>query len=367
MSALATCLGFPRIGSDRELKKALEHYWSRKITAAELQATARALRRRHWTAMKDAGIDHVPSNDFSLYDHVLDTAVLLGAIPERFRAIEDATARYFAMARGLQDPATHTDVAALEMTKWFDTNYHFLVPELSPDQAFTLDPARMLVQIDEARAAGVEPRPVILGPVSFLRLAKLSHADHDQTTLALLDAVLPAYERLLGLLSTAGIRWVQLDEPCLVTDLDDATRAAYRVAMARLSRWAVRPNIVLATYFGDLADNLPLAVAAGFEALHVDLVRAPAQLGDVLRVLDSATVLSIGVVDGRNIWRTDLEAAHALVRTPHQFNRPWLRQLHALVGRIVAYEFQHPGEARSDGMRGAWNHGIGIGHDGDSP
>src|SRR6185369_9026425 len=194
MSALATCLGFPRIGRDRELKKALERHWS--TGDAALHATARELRRRHWVAMKDAGIDHVPSNDFSLYDHVLDTAVLFGAIPARFRAIEDATARYFAMARGLQDPATDTDVAALEMTKWFDTNYHFLVPELTLDQAFTLDPARVLVEIDEARAAGVEPRPVLLGPVSFLRLSKLAHADAGATPLALLDQLLPAYERL---------------------------------------------------------------------------------------------------------------------------------------------------------------------------
>ena len=313
MSALATCLGFPRIGRDRELKKALERHWS--TGDAALHVTARDLRRRHWVAMKDAGIDHVPSNDFSLYDHVLDTAVLFGAIPARFRAIEDATARYFAMARGLQDPATDTDVAALEMTKWFDTNYHFLVPELTLDQAFTLDPARVLVEIDEARAAGVEPRPVLLGPVSFLRLSKLAHADAGATPLALLDQLLPAYERLLGLLSTAGIRWVQLDEPCLVTDLDDATRAAYRTALSRLARWAVRPNIVLATYFGDLADNLALAATAGFEALHVDLVRAPDQLAGVLRVLDSATILSLGVVDGRNVWRTDFDAAHALIRT----------------------------------------------------
>ncbi|MBC7977546.1 MAG: hypothetical protein H7138_21430 [Myxococcales bacterium] len=318
MSVLATCLGFPRIGSDRELKKALESYWAHKTTDADLQASARALRHRHWVAMKDAGIDHVPSNDFSLYDHVLDTAVMLGAIPERFRAIEDATVRYFAMARGLQDPATHTDVAALEMTKWFDTNYHFLVPELAPDQAFTLDPSRVLVEIDEARAAGVEPRPVLLGPVSFLRLSKLTHAEPDQTPLALLDALLPVYERLLGLLATAGIGWIQLDEPCLVTDLDDATRDAYRVAMTRLAGWAVRPNVVLATYFGDLGDNLALAVGAGFEALHVDLVRAPAQLDDVLRALTSATsptILSVGVVDGRNVWRTDLDAAHARTRT----------------------------------------------------
>jgi 5-methyltetrahydropteroyltriglutamate--homocysteine methyltransferase len=314
MSALATCLGFPRIGSDRELKKVLESYWSKRTTATDLLATARMLRRRHWIAMKDAGIDHVPSNDFSLYDHVLDTAVMLGAIPERFRPIADPMARYFAMARGLQDPATRTDVAALEMTKWFDTNYHFLVPELEPAQAFTLDPARLLVEIDEARAAGVEPRPVVLGPVSFLLLSKLARGASGKTTLDLLDALLPAYERLFDLLSTAGIAWLQLDEPCLVTDLDDGSRAAYRRALPRLSRWAVRPNVVLASYFGDLLDNLQLAVRSGFEALHVDLVRAPQQLEQLLPILDREMILSLGVIDGRNVWRTDLDAAHGLVR-----------------------------------------------------
>ncbi|MEO6771512.1 MAG: 5-methyltetrahydropteroyltriglutamate--homocysteine S-methyltransferase [Kofleriaceae bacterium] len=315
MTVLATCLGFPRIGSDRELKKAVESYWANKTSAADLQATARALRHRHWTKMKTAGIDHVPSNDFSLYDHVLDTAVMLGVVPARFRGIEDPTARYFAMARGLQDAASGTDVAALEMTKWFDTNYHFLVPELAADQVFTLDASRILVEIDEARAAGVEPRPVILGPVSFLRLAKLAHEVPGKTTLSLLDAILPAYERLFGLLTTAGTSWVQLDEPYLVTDLDDDSRTAYQRALPRLAKWAARPHVMLATYFGDLRDNLALALGAGFEALHLDLVRGPEQLLRVLPALDSATILSIGVVDGRNIWRTDLDAAHAVVRT----------------------------------------------------
>jgi 5-methyltetrahydropteroyltriglutamate--homocysteine methyltransferase len=326
MAVLATCLGFPRIGSNRELKQALERYWSNKISAADLEATARLLRRRHWAAMQQAGIDHIPSNDFSLYDHVLDTAVMFGAVPARFRAIEDRTARYFAMGRGLQDPTTHTDVAPLEMTKWFDTNYHFLVPELEPDQTFTLDPSRILIEIDEARAAGIEPRPVILGPITFLRLSKLAgegggsamsklagEGGH-KTTLALLDALLPVYEQLFSLLATAGIAWVQLDEPCLVTDLDDDTRAAARRALPQLARWAVRPNVLLATYFGALADNLFLAVRSGFEALHLDLVRAPEQLPYVLPALGSSMVLSVGVVDGRNIWRTDLDAAHGLVR-----------------------------------------------------
>jgi 5-methyltetrahydropteroyltriglutamate--homocysteine methyltransferase len=314
MAVLATCLGFPRIGSDRELKKALESYWARKTSAEELHATARALRRRHWTIMKAAGIDHVPSNDFSLYDHVLDTAVMLGVTPERFAGIADPTARYFAMARGLQDPAAGTDVAALEMTKWFDTNYHFLVPELDPHQTFTLDPSRILVDIDEARAAGVEPRPVLLGPVSFLLLSKLAREDASRTPLDLLNDLLPVYERLFSLLATAGIAWLQLDEPCLVTDLDDRAAAAYATCFARLARWAVRPRLALATYFGDLAANLPLAVQSGFDALHVDLVRAPEQLAQLLPAIDGAMIVSLGVVDGRNIWRTDLDHAHALVR-----------------------------------------------------
>jgi 5-methyltetrahydropteroyltriglutamate--homocysteine methyltransferase len=314
MAVLATCLGFPRIGRDRELKKALESFWAESSTADELARAARALRLRHWAAMQAAGLDHIPSNDFSLYDHVLDTAVMLGAIPARFRGIADPLRRYFAMARGLQDAAAQTDVAALEMTKWFDTNYHYLVPELEPGQAFALDATRLLVEIDEARAIGVEPRPVVLGPVSFLLLSKLARAEPGATTLDLLDDLLPMYERLFGLLATAGVAWVQLDEPCLVTDLDDAASAAYHRAFARLSRWAVRPRVVLATYFGDLFANLPLAVHAGFEALHVDLVRAPEQLAQLLPALDATTILSLGVVDGRNVWRTDLDRAHALVR-----------------------------------------------------
>ncbi|HSS02969.1 MAG TPA: 5-methyltetrahydropteroyltriglutamate--homocysteine S-methyltransferase [Kofleriaceae bacterium] len=313
MAVLATCLGFPRIGRDRELKKAVEAYWAGKSTEAELQRTARELRRTHWAAMKDAGLDHIPSNDFSLYDHVLDTAVMLGVVPERFRSISDPTRRYFAMARGLQDPATRTDVAALEMTKWFDTNYHYLVPELTPGQAFQLDPARILGEIDEAREAGVEARPVVLGPVSFLLLSKTARED-GASPLALLDELLATYEQLFSLLTTAGIRWIQLDEPCLVTDLDETQRDAYRSAFARLSRRALRPNVLLATYFGELSANLPLAVHAGFEALHVDLVRAPDQLDAVLASLAGATILSLGVVDGRNVWRTDLDRAHAQLR-----------------------------------------------------
>jgi 5-methyltetrahydropteroyltriglutamate--homocysteine methyltransferase len=323
-TALATVLGFPRIGKKRELKKALEGYWAQKLTGDELAHTARELRRRHWQGMKEAGIDHIPSNDFSLYDHVLDQAVTLGVVPPRFGSIADPTARYFAMARGLQDPATGTDVAALEMTKWFDTNYHYLVPELAPGQVFSLDASRILAELEEANAAGVAPRPVLLGPVSFLLLSKLAAdeaaapaapaAAPAASTLSLLPAILPAYEQLLGALARAGVRWVQLDEPCLATDLSEPARAAYGEALPRLARWAGRPSVVLTTYFAELGENLPLAAGAGFEALHVDLVRAPGALDAVLAALDRATCLSLGVVDGRNVWRCSLDAAHALVR-----------------------------------------------------
>jgi 5-methyltetrahydropteroyltriglutamate--homocysteine methyltransferase len=171
---LASCLGHPRIGIARELKKALEAFWSKKSSAEDLHRVAADLRRRHWSAMKSAGLDHVPSNDFSLYDHMLDMAVCVGAVPSRYRGITDPLARYFAMARGLQDRAAALDVPALEMTKWFDTNYHYIVPELEHDQRFTLDATKILAEIDEAQSLGVEPRPVVPGPLTFLLLSKLA-------------------------------------------------------------------------------------------------------------------------------------------------------------------------------------------------
>jgi 5-methyltetrahydropteroyltriglutamate--homocysteine methyltransferase len=319
MNAIATCLGYPRIGVARELKKALEGFWSKKVSAAELLATAGDLRRRHWSTMREAGIDQVPSRDFSLYDHVLDAAVLVGAVPARYQTMADPLTRYFAMARGLQDPAAGVDVPALEMTKWFDTNYHYIVPELRTAQAFALDASSLLAEVREARALGLETRPVLLGPVTFLLLSKLAPGSPDDTapdgasTLSLLDALLPVYERALAVLAEEGVPWVQLDEPCLVLDLKDAARDAYRRALRRLASSPRRPRVVLTTYFGALGDNLSLATTSGLDALHVDLVRAPDQLEAILASLDARTMLSAGVVDGRNIWRTDLDRAHALV------------------------------------------------------
>jgi 5-methyltetrahydropteroyltriglutamate--homocysteine methyltransferase len=315
VSLLATCLGHPRIGAARELKKALESFWSSKTSSAELETTARDLRRRHWSSMKERGIAQIPSNDFSLYDHMLDMAVAVDAIPARYRGITDSLTRYFAMARGLQDPDAGIDVPALEMTKWFDTNYHYIVPELEPSQRFRLNSRRILEEIEEARALGVEPRPVLPGPVSFLLLSKFGPGvASEQTPLALLEALLPIYAELLGLLGTKNVGWIQLDEPCLVQDLAEPARAAYQRAFESLADCAVRPRILLATYFGALADNLPLAAGSRLDGLHVDLVRAPEQLDAVLAAIPSTMVLSAGVVDGRNVWRTDLDAAHGLLR-----------------------------------------------------
>jgi 5-methyltetrahydropteroyltriglutamate--homocysteine methyltransferase len=314
VSVLATCLGHPRFGVARELKRALENHWSGRSSAAELESTARELRVRHWSAMQARGIDHIPSNDFSLYDHVLDMAVTLDAIPERYRTISDPGQRYFALARGTQ--AAGFDLPALEMTKWFDTNYHYLVPELAIEQGFRLNATKLLGEIAEARALGIEPRPVLLGPVTFLKLSKFAPETPDHHhTLELLERLLPVYGQLLATLHAENVAWVQLDEPCLVLDLDDRERAAYTRAFRTLAAVAARPRILLAAYFGALGDNLPLVVSSGLEAVHLDLVRAPEQLPTVLPQLLPNTIVSLGLVDGRNVWRTDLDRAHTLLRT----------------------------------------------------
>jgi len=303
-----TYLGFPRIGRRRELKRALETYW-RDGDAAALLDTARDLRARHWQTARDAGAGSVPVNDFSLYDHVLDAAVLFDAVPERYRALLDADplAGYFAMARG------GDGLPALEMTKWFDTNYHYLVPELHAGQRFRLAGDKPLAEWREAHALGLDARPVLVGPVSFLKLAKTVDGSDP---LALLDALLPAYAELLAALADAGVAWVQLDEPCLATDLDDADRRAYAQAYAALAR-GPSPKRLLATYFGALDDNLALATGLPADGLHVDLARAPQQLDAVLDALPEGRVFSAGVVDGRNIWRSRPDALLPLLRKAH--------------------------------------------------
>ena len=309
-----TNLGFPRIGVKRELKQALESFWRAETTAQQLQDTARELRKRHWQLQRDAGADVVPCNDFSLYDHVLDTAFMFDAIPERYRTLADADplTGYFALARGFQRDGI--DVHALEMTKWFDTNYHYLVPELHASQTFRLRSDKPVAEFLEARELGFQARPVVLGPVSFLLLSKTVDGSDR---LALLDRLIPVYVELLEKLKDAGADWVQIDEPCLVLDLDNDDREAYRNAYRALAN-VKRPSLLLATYFGALEDNLSWTASLPVEGLHIDLVRAPEQFDTVLDTLPSQWVLSLGIVDGRNVWRTDLDRVLPLVKRAHQ-------------------------------------------------
>jgi 5-methyltetrahydropteroyltriglutamate--homocysteine methyltransferase len=309
-----TNLGFPRIGVKRELKRALEAFWSGEASAESLQETARTLRQRHWTLQHQAGADVVPCNDFSLYDHVLDTAFLFDAIPDRYRKLVDADplAGYFALARGAQRDGN--DLHALEMTKWFDTNYHYLVPELHAEQAFRLRGDKPVAEFLEAKALGLQARPVLLGPVSFLLLSKTVDGSDR---LALLDRLIPVYVELLGKLKRAGATWAQLDEPCLVLDQDADDYAAYRKAYAAFAK-ADRPKLLLATYFGALGDNLALVNQLPVEGVHIDVVRAPEQLDAVLETFPRDRLLSLGVIDGRNVWHADLDRVLVLVRRAHQ-------------------------------------------------
>jgi len=307
MTITVATLGFPRIGPRRELKHSLEAYWAGKTSEAELLDAASGLRTAAWARQKALGADWLPSNDFSLYDHVLDTSVMLGAIPERYRSADGEAdlATYFAMARGTtgdqHDDCSHGSVTACEMTKWFDTNYHYLVPELAAGQKLALNRLKVVDEYREAKAQGYETRPVLLGPVTWLSLAK----GRDVDPFDYLDEVLGLYSVILGHLAQAGAEWVQIDEPVLVLDLDDKQRRALTRAYARLSRSG--PKLMLTTYFGGLGDNLSFAAALPVAGLHVDLVRAPGQLDALLKATPKTLLLSLGVIDGRNVWRADLD------------------------------------------------------------
>ncbi len=309
--AIAANLGFPRIGAHRELKKAVEAFWKGDMTADALQKEAASLRKTHWAMQKDAGIEHIPSNDFSFYDQVLDTICMLGAVPKRyaFKGGKVDLDTYFAMARGRQQGGV--DVVAMEMTKWFDTNYHYIVPEFEPGMSFSYASSKAVDEFKEAKAQGVVTRPVLVGPVTFLKLGKIR--DESVKYEELLKAILPVYAQVLKELEAAGAQWVQIDEPALVLDICEGMRAGYKAAYEALSK-ASGLKILVATYFGDLRDNLELAASLPVAGLHVDLVRAPKQLADVLKVVPENKTISLGVVDGRNIWKTDLEKAYGLIQ-----------------------------------------------------
>ena len=308
---IASNLGFPALGAARELKRATEGYWSGKVSRDQLLATGAELRRRHWQLQQGLGVDRIPSNDFSIYDRILDTCVLVGAVPPRYGWNGDQVDldTYFAMARGSQGKGR--DVTAMEMTKWFDTNYHYIVPELERGQTFRRASTKPVDEYREAKALGVETTPVLIGPVTFLLLAKTKGAPFDR--LSLLDGLLPVYADVLSALAAAGATWVQLDEPCLALDRSDAERAAYARAYEYLAKRAGTLQLLVATYFAGLDDNMKTALALPAHGLHVDLVRAPQQLDPLLAAWPAGRVLSAGVIDGRNIWRADLEAQLALL------------------------------------------------------
>ncbi|MFE3876769.1 5-methyltetrahydropteroyltriglutamate--homocysteine S-methyltransferase [Kitasatospora sp. NPDC059146] len=313
-ATLATAHGYPRQGRGRELKKAIEGYWKGAVTAEVLLATAADLRRGNWQQLADSGIEEVPTGDFSLYDHVLDTTVAVGAIPPRHRAAVDADPLdgYFAMARGNQD------VAPLEMTKWFDTNYHYLVPELGPDTAFAANPAKAVAELKEALALGHGARPVLVGPVSYLLLAKPAPGvAPDFQPITLLDRLLPVYAELLAALRAAGAEWVQLDEPALVQDRTPAELNSAARAYRELGAPTERPKLLVASYFDRLGDALAVLAKAPVEGLALDFTGpAAANLADLAAVggLPGKRLVA-GVIDGRNIWINDLGASLATLAT----------------------------------------------------
>ena len=297
-----TVLGTPRIGPNRELKRAIESYWAGRIDKAALEQVAAELRAAQSRQLVAAGIDSVPVNTFSYYDQVLDTAAMLGALPARVADIADPLDRYFAAARG-----TDT-VAPLEMTKWFDTNYHYLVPEISPDTTFALHPEKVLAEVTEAQAAGIPARPVVVGPITFLALSKA--VDDGPEPLSRINDLLGCYLDLLSRLAASGVEWVQIDEPALVTDIAPSLSNLARSVYATLSQAHNRPSILVATYFGDAGPALGALAETDIEAVAVDLIEGNVQSVAVTTGLATKLVVA-GVVDGRNVWRTDLDKALA--------------------------------------------------------
>jgi 5-methyltetrahydropteroyltriglutamate--homocysteine methyltransferase len=322
VSVLATNLGFPRVGLQRELKKALEGRWNGQTTRGQLLATAAELRARHWRLQKAAGLAHIPSNDFSLYDHILDLTCLLGNVPKRYGwnggPIDLDT--YFAMARGRQ--VADADVTAMEMSKWFDTNYHYLVPEFDADPVFELSSTKIFDEYREAKALGIETRPVIVGPLTYAALGK-TRADAHYCRSTLLPKLTPVYVEVLRRLQAEGAAWIQIDEPALALDLEPPYRDACVVAYRQLAAAVPGIRVLLTTYFDGLRDNAGLAFSLPVAGIHLDLCRGTGQantpandandiLGEALEKIGDRT-LSLGVVDGRNVWRNDLRISLARV------------------------------------------------------
>jgi 5-methyltetrahydropteroyltriglutamate--homocysteine methyltransferase len=321
--ALSNVHGFPRIGRERELKVATEGYWAGETSAEELRDAARAIRRESWGQMREAGISLIPSNDFSYYDQVLDATALIGAVPERYgwKGDEVDLDTYFAMARGRQD------APAMEMTKWFDTNYHYIVPELGPDTRFALSRTQPFDLYLEARELGIETKPVLVGPVTYLLLGKAaSGAPQDFDRLSLLEPLLDVYAEAVRRLGELGAEWVELHEPAFVQDRTEAELHALRRAYERLSGVRGRPRIAVATYFDHAGETLPVLRDLPVEGVGLDFTRAGAHNLELLREAGGVggKALFAGIVDGRNIWINDLRASLGL-----------LDELDTLAGEVV--------------------------------
>ncbi|WP_400262258.1 5-methyltetrahydropteroyltriglutamate--homocysteine S-methyltransferase [Sphingobacterium sp. SG20118] len=313
---LTNNLGYPRVGAFRELKKANEAYWAKKISAQELLQAGLKIREGNWKTQKDAGIDLIPSNDFSFYDQVLDLTLTVGAIPAQYQSLLDTKDNgynldlYFAMARGFQQDGV--DVTAMEMTKWFDTNYHYIVPEFVKNQEFKLTSEKFLNEYNEAKSLGIETKPVLIGPISYLLLGKEKETGFNR--IDLIDKLVPVYEEILGKLAAAGAKYVQIDEPFLALDIDDATRALYTSVFTKLAAAAKDIKIIVTTYFEALRDNEETALNLPVYAVHVDLVRGENQLDTILAKVPASLTLSLGVVEGRNIWKNDYEKSLAQIK-----------------------------------------------------
>ncbi|HRQ88727.1 MAG TPA: 5-methyltetrahydropteroyltriglutamate--homocysteine S-methyltransferase, partial [Bacteroidia bacterium] len=321
-------LGYPRIGEKRELKVATEAYWKGKISLDELLDTGRKLRETNWKKQQAAGIDLIPVNDFSFYDQTLDMSCLLGNVPPRFQwqgGQTDANT-VFTIARGTQDGASPVHghgkecgcgkvaTFASEMTKWFDTNYHYIVPEFQADTAFALSGSKVFDEFAEAKALGLNAKPVLVGPVTYLSLGKVQdpkNPDFDPFTL--LDGLLSVYEEILGKLADAGAEWVQLDEPVFSLDLGEKQLAALRTAYECLAKAKGSAKLLVTTYFGGVRDNLDAYLALPVEALHFDFVRGAEDIDAVLAKFPADKILSVGIVEGRNIWKNHYDASLAVL------------------------------------------------------
>lgn len=315
---LTNNLGYPRVGANRELKKASEQYWSGSSTREELFLVAKNLREKHWKLQQEAGIDLIPCNDFSFYDQVLDMSLLLGVIPKRYTSVvtdvqDNAEIDlYFAMARGYQKNGL--DITAMEMTKWFDTNYHYIVPEFFRNQEFKLFSSKLFSEFSHAKSfLDKMPKPVLIGPVSYLLLGKEKETGFDR--IELIKKLVPVYVELLNKLKDDyKAEWVQLDEPFLAMDLNEKQKMAFQYAYTEIKRQCPFIKTLVTTYFESIGDNISIAMGLPICALHLDLVRAPGQLREILEHIPPKMSLSLGVVDGRNIWINDYESSIQLIR-----------------------------------------------------